>query len=132
MKRNALPNSRQKRKLLFDKKAPRERIISCGEMFLREGRLSEAAEMFSLASHEEGLEQLKALAIEQGDSFLYGLAAKRSERRESREAWETLGKKAMELKKFTHAMRAFRKADQPELVKAAEEAFKEVVSVDKA
>lgn len=132
MKRNALPNSQQKRKLLFDKKAPREQLISCGETFLREGRLSEAAELFSRALHHEGLEQLKALAVEQGDSFLYGLAAKRSERGERREDWETLGKKAMELKKFSHAMRAFRKADQPELLKAAEEAFKEVVSLDQA
>ena len=70
MKKNALPNSQQKRKLLFDKKIPPERIISCGEMFLREGRLNEAAELFSRASHLEGLDQLKDLAIEQGDSFL--------------------------------------------------------------
>lgn len=132
MKKNALPNSQQKRKLLFDKKIPRERIISYGELFLREGRLNEAAELFSRASYGEGLDQLKELAVEQGDSFLYAVASKGSAEGDKPEVWETLGKKAMELKKYTHAARAFRKAENEELQKVAEEALREVVSVDKA
>ena len=132
MKKNALPNSRQKRKLLFDKNAPPERIISCGETCLREGRLNEAAELFSRASHEEGLAQLRALAVEQGDSFLYAVASRGSEEGNSREAWETLGNKAMELKKYSHAVRAFRNAENEASRKAAEEALQEVLSVDKA
>jgi hypothetical protein len=132
MKKNALPNSLQKRKLLFDKKTPPERIISYGEMFLREGRLNEAAELFSLAAHEEGLEEIKALAVEKGDSFLYGVASKGSPEGGKPEVWETLGKRAMDLKKYTHAVRAFRTAENAELLKEAEEALKEVVSVDKA
>jgi hypothetical protein len=132
MKKNALPDSEQKRKLLFDKKAPRERIISCGEIFLREGRVNEAAELFSKASHEEGLDQVKALAVEEGDSYLYEVASKGSGEGGSAEVWETLGKNAMEREKFSHAVRAFRKGENAELLKAAEEALKEVVSVDKA
>ena len=132
MKKNALPNSQQKRKLLFDKNIPSERLISCGELYLREGRLNEAAELFARASHEEGMAQLRALALEQGDSFLYGVASKGSEERDDPEAWETLGKKAMELEKYSHAIRAFRKSGNEEALKAAEEALKEVVSVDKA
>ena len=76
MKKNVLPNSQQKRKLLFEKNIPSERLISCGELYLREGRLNEAAELFVRASHAEGLAQLRALAVEQGDSFLYGVASK--------------------------------------------------------
>ncbi len=132
MKKNALPNSRQKRKLLFDKNAPPERIISCGEACLREGRLNEAAELFSRASHEEGLAQLRALAVEQGDSFLYAVASRGSKEGNSREAWETLGNKAMELKKYSHAVRAFRNAENEASRKAAEEALQEVLSFDKA
>ena len=132
MKKNALPDSRQKRKLLFDKNIPSERLISCGELYLREGRLNEAAELFARASHEEGMAQLRALALEQGDSFLYGVASKASEEGDDREAWETLGKKAMELKQYSHAIRAFRKSENEEALQAAEEALKEVVSVDKA
>ena len=130
MKKNALPDSLQKRKLLFDKKVPRERIISYGEMFLREGRLNEAAELFIRAAHVEGMEQIRALAIAQGDSFLYSVAAKGSPDGDKREDWEILGKKAMELKKFSNALRAFKEAENAELLKAAEEALKEVVSVD--
>jgi len=132
MKKNALPDSQQKRKLLFDKKVPRERIISCGEIFLGEGRVSEAAELFTKASHKEGLDQLRALAVEEGDSFLYDVAPKGSGERGSPQVWETLGKNAMEREKFSHAVRAFRKAENAELLKAAEEALKEVLSVDKA
>jgi tetratricopeptide (TPR) repeat protein len=132
MKKNSPPNSRQKRKLLFDKNVPSDRIVSCGEMYLREGRLNEAAELFSRASHEEGLAQLRALAIEQGDSFLYGVASKGSAEGNSRQAWEALGNKAMELKKYSHAVRAFRKAANEELLKTAEEALKEVISIDEA
>ena len=132
MKKNALPNSRQKRKLLFDKNIPSERLISCGELYLREGRLNEAAELFARASHEEGMARLRALAVEQGDSFLYGVASKGSEKRDDPDAWETLGKKAMELEKYSYAIRAFRRSGNEEALKAAEEALKEVVSVDKA
>ena len=132
MKKNALPNSQQKRKLLFDQNINTERIISCGELYLREGRLNEAAELFSRASYEEGLAQLRALALEQGDSFLYGAASKGSEEADNPEAWEALGRKAMELEKYSHAVRAFRKSENEEALKAAEEALKEVVSVDKA
>jgi len=132
MKKNTLPDSQQKRKLLFDKKVPRERIISYGEVFLRERRLNEAAELFTKASHKEGLEQLKALAIEEGDSFLYEVASKGSGVGGGPEVWETLGKNAMERERFSHAVRAFRKGDNAELLKVAEEALKEVVSVDKA
>jgi hypothetical protein len=132
MKKNALPNSLQKRKLLFDQKTPRERIISYGEMFLGEERLNEAAELFVRAEHGEGLEKIRALAMERGDSFLYSVAAKGSPDGGKQQDWETLGKKAMELKKFSHAVRAFKKAENGELLRAAEEALKEVVSVDKA
>ena len=132
MKKNALLNSQQKRKLLFDKNIPSERLISCGELYLREGCLNEAAELFARASHEEGLAQIRALALEQGDSFLYGVASKGSEEGDDREAWETLGKKAMELAKYSHAIRAFRKSENEEALEAAEEALKEVFSVDKA
>ena len=132
MKKNALLNSQQKRKLLFDKNIPSEQLISCGELYLREGRLNEAAELFARASHEEGLAQIRALALEQGDSFLYGMASKGSEEGDDREAWETLGKKAMELEKYSHAIRAFRKSENEEALEAAEEALKEVFSVDKA
>jgi len=132
MKKNALLDSEQKRKLLFDKKAPRERIISCGEILLREGRVNEATELFTKASHKDGLDQLKALAVEEGDSFLYEVASKGSGEGRSQEAWVTLGKNAMEREKFSHAVRAFRKGENAELLKAAEEALKEEVSVDKA
>lgn len=130
MKKTSLPDSQQKRKLLFDKNASPERLIACGELYLEAGRVSEAAELFSRAAHQEGLARLRALAVEQGDSFLYRVASKGSPDGDSRQAWEALGKKAMEREKYSHAVRAFRKAENEELLKAAEEALKEVLSID--
>jgi cytochrome c-type biogenesis protein CcmH/NrfG len=132
MKKNTVPDSHQKRKLLYDKNAQPERLISFGEIYLRDGRVSEAAELFSRASHEKGMAALRALALEQGDSFLYRVASKGSKDADSPLVWEALGKRAMDLKKYSHAVRAFRKAGDEGLLKIAEEALKEVLSIDKA
>ncbi len=132
MRKRKLPDSREKRKLLFNPKTPKERLVAFGEAFLEAGRFTEAYEFFRKASHDEGLDALKALAVEQGDSFLYGLVAKATGDGENREAWTRLGRKAMELKKFSHAVRAFRNADETELLKQAEEALREVFSIDQA
>jgi tetratricopeptide (TPR) repeat protein len=131
-KKDSLPDSHKKRGLLFDKKTSPERQIFYGEMFLLDGRLPEAAELFAKASHREGLDQLAKLAIEQGDSFLYSVVTRGSEDGDSPEAWMALGKKAMEFEKYSHAVRAFRLAGDEEALKAAEEALKEVLARDKA
>ena len=76
MKKNSLPDSFQKRKLLNDEKMPPERLISYGEMFFQAGYLCDAAEFFQKASNEAGIDLLRQLAIEQGDSFLFELLSR--------------------------------------------------------
>ncbi len=133
MKKSTLPDSFKKRKLLFDGKTTPEQLISYGEMYLQEGRYCEASEFFRKASYPEGQERLRAIAQKEGDSFLYEIATKDSEQDKAcLQGWEEVGKQAMGLKKFSHAVRAFQKADNPEALKKAEEALKEVLARDQA
>jgi len=132
MKRKFLPNSFEKRKLLFDKKIPGEELTATGELFLEKGRPYEAAEFFRKASFREGLDRLRALAAEEGDSCLFELARKGAPDRDDPAAWKALGRRALELKKFSHAIRAFRKAGEEDLLREAEEAMKEVLSREPA
>ena len=128
MKKNKLPDSQKKSKLLSDSKLSAEKLISYGEMYLEAGLFYDASEFFRRASHQEGMDRLKDLAVEQGDSFLLGVALKGGSAEESAGVWEDLGKRAMELKKYSHAVRAFQKADNEDLLKQAEEAFRGLAS----
>ena len=127
MKKDSLPDSFQKRKLLNDEKMPPERLISYGEMFFEAGHLYDAAEFFIKASHEEGIDRLRNLAVEQGDSFLYErLLRGRVAEQENTSSWNELGNRAMALKKFSHAIRAYEKAGNDTSGKEAQEAFKSI------
>ena len=128
MKKDKLPDCFRKSKLLNDSKLPAEKLISFGEMFLRAGFFYDAAEFFRKASYTDGMKQLRDLAVEQGDSFLLGIALRGSDEQENTGLWEALGKKAMELKKYSHAHRAFKMAGNEALLKQAAEAFRSLTS----
>ncbi len=124
MKKGALPDAYKKRKLLNDTRPAPERLIALGEVHLEQGLLYDAAEFFLKASHEEGLARIRALAVEAGDSFLYSIALSGTDGEGDARGWEELGRKAMELKKYTYALRAFQKAGNDSLKAQAEEALK--------
>ena len=123
MKKDALPDSFKKRELLNDANVSAERLVALGDSFLEQGYLCDAASFFRKASHQEGMDRLKSLATEQGDSFLFELTIRDSKDTEDPDSWEKVGRKAMELKKYSHAVRAFRKAGNEDLLKAAEQSM---------
>ena len=132
MKKDTLPNSFQKRKILFDKKPLPEQLITYGECFLEAGHLHEAAEFFLKASHKEGLNRLKGLAKEQGDSFLFEVVTRKagSAAGDLKQEWEEVGNTAMGLKKYSHALRAFTRAGNESAKKQAQEALEEVFTLE--
>jgi len=132
MKKRSLPNSKKKRSILYDKKMRAEERIQYGDMFFNEARYVEAAEFYRKASFAEGMERLRVIAKEEGDSFLFELASKGSEDGQDPRVWEELGKRAFELKKYSHAIRAFRKAGNTALLEQAELEFKGAVHSGKA
>ena len=103
-------------------------MLALAESFLEAGLLYDAEEFFRRAASRPGLDRVKKLALEQGDSFLFGLAVKGTGEEEDRRVWEELGNRAMELKKYSHAVRAFRKAGSESLLESAQAAFKALSS----
>ena len=124
MKKDSLPNSFKKNRLLHDRKISDESLIEYGELFFESGRLIDAANFFNKVSFQEGLDRLKKVAVEQGDSFLFQNVLRSSHEKEVKVEWEALGNKAMELKKYSHAIPAFQAAGNEESQKKAEEALK--------
>jgi hypothetical protein len=68
------PDSLKKRRLLNDKGLKKELCQRYGEQFLALGWWEDALEFFRKADYEPGLDRLKALAQEAGDSYLLGAA----------------------------------------------------------
>jgi uncharacterized protein HemY len=132
MKNKPLPDSHEKRKLLYEKKLPPEELGAVGERFLEAGRVYEAAEFFRKASYRQGWARLRSLAVEQGDSTLLEMALKGDPVGDPRPLWLALGKRALELGKYSHAARAFRKAGDEDGAKGAEELLKEVFGREQA
>ncbi|MEW6442961.1 MAG: hypothetical protein AB1640_18650 [bacterium] len=132
MKRpRTVPDCFERRKLLYDRKASREKLISTGELYLEAGRPYEAAEFFRKASFQEGLKRLLDRALAEADGCLMEIALRGAPDGDRPATWAALGRKAMELKKYSHAVRAFRRAGEAALVQEAEAALKEVLSFEK-
>ncbi len=132
MKQKPLPDSHEKRKLLYDKKLTPQELGAVGERFLEAGRVYEAAEFFRKGSYRPGWARLRSLAVEQGDSTLLELALKGDPVGDPGPQWQALARRAIELGKFSHAARAFRKAGDEDGAKGAEELLKEVFGREQA
>jgi len=127
MGKASLPDGEKKRRLLYDKRLSPDELVRFGDMYFKEARYVEAAEFYRKAAHADGMERLRSLAKDEGDSFLFELATKGSSDGQAQRDWEELGKKALTLKKYSHAVRAFRKAGSVSLLEEAELAFKGAV-----
>lgn len=134
MKQKPLPSSRKRRALLYDKKISREELIRYGDAFFDHGRYVEAAEFYGKARHPEGMDRIRALAKETGDTFLLEIACKDPSCPDGGDptVWEEVGRKALELQKYSHAVRAFRKAGNETLLEEAQRLFKGVTHSGKA
>ncbi len=128
MKKKSLPDSLKKHRMLHDGKISEEDLVSTGERYFEAGRFLDAADFFRKADFQEGMERLRPIALEQGDSFLYQTMLQKSPDRAKTEEWEALGNRAMELKKFSHAVRAFRASENEAARKKAEEELEKLCS----
>ena len=102
--------------------------MQLGEGYLEAGLWYDAAEFFRKASYSQGLEKVRALALEEGDSFLFALATKGDSDDKNRSGWQELGRKAMDLRKYSHAIRAFQKSGDESMLEQARESFKGISS----
>jgi len=128
MKKDGLPHSFKKQKMICDDKMPREALVSWGERYLEADRVFDAAAFFLKAGHQEGMDRLRRMALDQGDAFLFKLVVQGLPGQGRPEEWEALGRRAMQLQKFSHAVNAFRAAENEEARKRAEAELAKVCS----
>jgi hypothetical protein len=101
-----MPNCLKKRRLLNEKELSPELCREYGEKFLALEWWEDALEFFQKGNYQEGLEKIKAQALENGDAFLLGRLLKDQDP----DLWRQLAERAMELGKPQFARRAWEMA----------------------
>lgn len=104
-----LPDCLKKRRLLNDKTLNPELCRDYGEKFLALGFYEDALEFFLRGNFQEGLDQLKALAVENGDAYLMGRLGPQPQ-----EVWRETAAQALKLRKLHFARRALEQAGDRE------------------
>ena len=113
-------NCVEKRNLLYSEKADPSEWIRAGEDLLGRGLPTDALNFFVRAEHEAGIEQIRALGIEEGDVFLLE-QIRLSGRDVPPETWRKAADKARSLGKIEFAIRALRSAGDDEAADALRE-----------
>jgi len=127
-----LPDYRLKQKLLYVDKVSANDLQKYGDLFLGEGRLSDALEFYQKANHNSGLQNIKEAALNSGDVMLFGLAAKALNQELKPADWESIGQKAIELKKYLFAKHAMEKANNEEMLNSLKKIMLKEVDSKKA
>lgn len=104
-----LPDCLKKRRLLNDKSITPEVCREYGEKFLALGFWEDALEFFSLGNCQEGLDKLKAQALETGDAFIMARLGPHPP-----EIWRQVAEQALKLDKVHFARRALEQAGDHE------------------
>jgi DNA-directed RNA polymerase beta' subunit len=102
-----LPDYKEKQKVLYIDATPAKTLISFGERYLKEDRVSDAIEFFQKAAYREGLEKILATAVENGDVMDFQQILKALGRDATHAEWEHMGQRALALQKYTFALQAF-------------------------
>ena len=104
-----LPDPLKRRDILYGRNTPPEVLREYGDLYLHEGKPNDAVEFFGQACYKEGLRQIRQMAMEEGDLFLFSRATDFLQEEVSREDWRKLGKQALEKGKYLFALKCFEK-----------------------
>lgn len=107
---SALPDYKQKQKLLFKEGAPPAALIQQGEQFFAAGWYKDAVDFFAQAEFAEGLLRIRATAREEGDAFLLQLCLRAQDEEAPDDEWRQLGDRALGVGKLRFAHEAYRQA----------------------
>ena len=111
-----LPDYRLKQKTLYIDSTSAATLHNYGDMFLEEGNISDALDFYQKAQYSEGMQKIKKIAIDSGDVMIFQRATKALHIEPKPEDWETIGKKAIDLKKYFFARHALEKANNADLL----------------
>lgn len=127
-----LPDYRIKQKLLYVDKVNQGNLQNYGDMFLEEGRIPDAFDFYIKANNNSGLQKIKEIAMNSGDVMLFGQAAKALNLELKPADWESIGLKAIELKKYSFAGHALEKANNEEMLNSLKKIMQKEVDVKSA
>jgi hypothetical protein len=128
---STLPDYRLKQKLLYVDKVNQDNLQKYGDLFFEEGRLSDALDFYIKANNSSGLQKIKEIALKSGDAMLFGQATKALNLELKPADWEGVGKKAIELKKYSFARHALEKANNEEMLTSLKNIMQKEVSEKK-
>lgn len=111
-----IPDYRSKQKLLYIDKTNPGTLQNYGDSFFGDGRVPDALEFYIRANYDSGLQKVKDAALQSGDAMLFAQAAKALRQELKPADWEAVGKKAIELKKYSFARHALEKAGNEEML----------------
>ncbi len=105
-----LPNIKVKLGILHSKDTKPEELSRWGRVFYQEGWLTDALLFLEKAKDEQGLKDLRARVVEEGDVFLFRLVQKAQNQPAEGPEWQKIGDRALALGKWQFAWEAFRLA----------------------
>jgi tetratricopeptide (TPR) repeat protein len=109
-----MPDYHVKQKILYIEKVNPNVLQNYGDMFLEEGFLSDALDFYQKANYNNGMQKIKDIAFDRGDVMLLQQVAKALHLELKTAEWESIGQKAIDLKKYLFAKHALEKADNEE------------------
>ncbi len=105
--RKDLTNCLKKRDILNNNGIDHGVLVEYGESFFELELYNDAVDFFEKANYEEGLKEIKKLAIESGDLFLYRRCCKALKTKENTSELRELAEKAKEAGKLMFASQAY-------------------------
>ncbi|MGA9109510.1 MAG: hypothetical protein ACLPSL_05925 [Smithella sp.] len=124
-----LPDYRLKQKLLYEDKVNPKDLQNYGDLFFEEGRFSDALDFYKKANHNNGLQKTKDAAFNNGDVMLWKQAAKILNLELKPADWESIGQKAIELKKYSFASHALKEANNEEMLNSLKKIMQKEVDL---
>lgn len=121
MARLKLPNSVEKRNLLYGGKTPSGTLVEIGELYERERRYADALEFFSKAKNDAGVDRIKAKAIEVGHSFVLLRVRRIGPREISPEEWMRAAEAAEKAGRFQDALHCLQESGDAAKLEALRE-----------
>ena len=112
---DALPDLKQKSKLLYGD-LPAEKLVAWGEKYLAAGWISDGLDFFVVAEHQEGLNKVRKLAVEEGDVFLLRRCLKELDEQAADGEWKSLAERALDMGKLQFAREGFRLAGERKML----------------
>jgi tetratricopeptide (TPR) repeat protein len=124
MKRQELPDYKEKQRILYLDRTQPAALSALGDRYLAAGRIADAVECFGRGNDADKLRAVLTRAEEEGDVQFFLQAVKALGREATQEEWNRLGEQAHRRGRLTFARHAFEKSGNTEGLRQVHEAGK--------